>query len=130
MEILLWDKENIERELIEEMLTNVGCEVTSVGDEQDCLSRLRNKQYDLVIFDQALPDLDARGFADELARINPLTPIAMMATLNIEFYEEKYGDSEIDFIITKPFDLAQLRNLVEEALVFRRKLKEAGPSSR
>ena len=44
MEILLWDKENIEREVIEEMLTNVGCEVTSVRDEQDCLSRLRKKQ--------------------------------------------------------------------------------------
>ena len=58
MQILLWDKQSVERELIEEMLINIGCNVTAVRDKQECQSKLKSNNYDLVIFDQGLPDLD------------------------------------------------------------------------
>ena len=123
IEILLWDRHRTERELIREMLTKIGCKVTAVRDEQECLRKFRARKYNLVIFDQGLPDLDVRGFVDDLGEIDELTPVAMMATLDVEFYEEKYGDSNIDFLIVKPFELAQLRNLVEEAMRLRQRLK-------
>ena len=123
IEILLWDRHRTERELIKEMLTKVGCNVTAVRDEHECLRKFGERKYNLVIFDQNLPDLDVRGFVDDLGEIDELTPVAMMATLDVEFYEEKYGDSNIDFLIVKPFELAQLRNLVEEAMNLCQRLK-------
>jgi DNA-binding response OmpR family regulator len=123
IEILLWDRHRTERELIKEMLTKVGCNVTAVRDEYECLRKFGERKYNLVIFDQNLPDLDVRGFVDDLGEIDELTPVAMMATLDVEFYEEKYGDSNIDFLIVKPFELAQLRNLVEEAMNLCQRLK-------
>ena len=123
IEILLWDRHRTERDLIEEMLTKIGCNVTAVRDEHECLRKFRDRKYNLVIFDQDLPDLDVRGFVDDLGEIDELTPVAMMATLDVEFYEEKYGDSNIDFLIVKPFELAQLRNLVEEAMSLCQRLK-------
>ena len=123
IEILLWDRHRTERELIKEMLTKVGCNVTAVRDEQECLRKFSARKYNLVIFDQGLPDLDVRGFVDDLGEIDELTPVAMMATLDVEFYEEKYGYSNIDFLIVKPFELAQLRNLVEEAMNLCQRLK-------
>ena len=123
IEILLWDGHRTERELIREMLTKIGCNVTAVRDEQECLRRFSAHKYNLVIFDQGLPDLDVREFVADLGEIDELTPVAMMATLDIEFYEEKYGDSNIDFLIVKPFELAQLRNLVEEAMSLWQRLK-------
>ena len=122
-EILLWDKHSTERELVEEMLTNLGFRVTAVSDEHDCLREFSSHKYDLVIFDQGLPDLDVRTFLDELAEIDQMTPIAMMATLAVEFYEERFGDSNIDFLIVKPFELVQLRRLVEEAVELAERLK-------
>lgn len=122
-EILLWDKHTTERELVEEMLTNLGFEVTAVSNEHDCLTEFSNRKYDLVIFDQNLPDLDVRKFVDELADIDQMTPIAMMATLAIEFYEKRFGDSNIDFLIVKPFELVQLQKLVEEAVELTERLK-------
>ena len=122
-EILLWDKHSTERELVEEMLTNLGFRVTAVSDEHDCLREFSSHKYDLVIFDQGLPDLDVRRFVDELAEIDQMTPIAMMATLAVEFYEERFGDSNIDFLIVKPFELVQLRRLVEEAVELAERLK-------
>jgi two-component system response regulator (stage 0 sporulation protein F) len=122
-EILLWDKNSTERELVEEMLTNLGFNVTAVSDERDCLREFSSRKYDLVIFDQGLPDLDVRRFVDELAEIDQMTPIAMMATLAVEFYQERFGDSNIDFLIVKPFELVQLRRLVEEAVELAERLK-------
>ena len=123
IEILLWDRHRTERDLIEEMLTKIGCNVAAVRDEHECLRKFRDRKYNLVIFDQDLPDLDVRGFVGDLGEIDELTPVAMMATLDVEFYEEKYGDSNIDFLIVKPFELAQLRNLVEEAMSLCQRLK-------
>ena len=123
IDILLWDKHRTERELIKEMLTEIGCNVTAVRDEHECLRKFREGKYNLVIFDQALPDLDVRGFVGDLGEIDELTPVAMMATLDVEFYEQKYGDSNIDFLILKPFELVQLRNLVKEAMTLWQKLK-------
>jgi DNA-binding response OmpR family regulator len=120
---LLWDKHRTERELIKEMLTEIGCNVTAVRDEHECLRKFREGKYNLVIFDQALPDLDVRGFVGDLGEIDELTPVAMMATLDVEFYEQKYGDSNIDFLILKPFELVQLRNLVKEAMTLWQRLK-------
>ena len=122
-EILLWDKHPTERELVEEMLTNLGFRVTAVSDEHDCLREFSSHKYDLVIFDQGLPDLDVRRFVNELAEIDQMIPIAMMATLAVEFYEERFGDSNIDFLIVKPFELIQLRRLVEEAVELAERLK-------
>jgi DNA-binding response OmpR family regulator len=123
IDILLWDKHRTERELIKEMLTEIGCNVTAVRDEHECLRKFREGKYNLVIFDQALPDLDVRGFVGDLGEIDELTPVAMMATLDVEFYEQKYGDSNIDFLILKPFELVQLRNLVKEAMALWQRLK-------
>jgi DNA-binding response OmpR family regulator len=123
IDILLWDKHRTERELIKEMLTEIGCNVTAVRDEHECLRKFRDGKYNLVIFDQALPDLDVRGFVGDLGEIDELTPVAMMATLDVEFYQQKYGDSNIDFLILKPFELVQLRNLVKEAMTLWQRLK-------
>jgi DNA-binding NtrC family response regulator len=122
-EILLWDKHTTERELVEEMLTTLGFKVTAVRNEHDCLTEFSNRKYDLVIFDQSLPELDVRDFVDELAKIDQMTPIAMMATLAIEFYEKRFGDSNIDFLLVKPFDLVQLQKLVKEAVELAERLK-------
>jgi DNA-binding response OmpR family regulator len=123
IEILLWDKHRTEREVVNEMLTKIGCDVTAVRDEHECLREFRDRKYNLVIFDQDLPTFDVRGFVDDLGEIDELTPVAMMVTLDVEFYQEKYGDSNIDFLIVKPFDLGQLRNLVEEAMRLCQRLK-------
>lgn len=122
-EILLWDDKRLERELIEEMLFKIGCNVASVNDEVECLRRFGNKRYNLLIFDQGVPYLDVKGFLDKLAEIDPFTPIAMMATLSIQFYEQKYGDANIDFLIFKPFEYVQLQKLVEEAVELSRRLR-------
>lgn len=126
IEILLWDKHRIEREVIKEMLAKIGCHVTAVREEDECLTKFREGKYDLVIFDQGLPELDVSQFLDDLADIDQLTPVAMLATLDFEYYEARYGNSNIDFIIVKPFEFIQLQELVKEATELGGRVKGSG----
>ena len=126
IEILLWDQHRTEREVIKEMLAKLGCHVTAVREEDECLTKFRGGKYDLVIFDQGLPDLDINEFLDDLAEIDQLTPVAMLATLDFEYYETRYGDSNIDFIIVKPFEFIQLQELVKEATELGERVKGSG----
>ena len=128
IEILLWDKHRSEREVIKEMLAKMGYHVTAVGEEDDCLAKFREGKYELVIFDQGLPELDINRFLDDLADIDQLTPVAMMATLDFEYYETRYGHSNIDFIIVKPFEFIQLQELVRQATALGTRVKGSGKS--
>lgn len=126
IEILLWDQHRTEREVIKEMLVKLGCQVTAVREEDECLTKFRQGKYDLVIFDQGLPELDVNEFLADLADIDQLTPVAMLATLDFEYYETRYGDSNIDFIIVKPFEFIQLQELVKEAAELGERVKGSG----
>ena len=122
---MLWDKDRTERELIKEMLAEMGCSVIAVRGEDECLIKFGERKFDLVIFDQGLPDLDIHEFLEELAVIDQLTPVAMMVTLDFEYYERRYGGSNIDFIIVKPFEFIQLQKLVDAATELGEKVKES-----
>lgn len=123
IKILLLDNHNVERELIREILTSIGCLVTASSNEQESVRLFNKEKYDLVILDQNTLESDVDIFVAKLSEIDPLTPIAMMVTIDTSFYVDKYRESNIDFLISKPFGYSQLANLVKEAIELSQKLK-------
>ncbi len=129
IEVLLVDNHRVERELIGEILRNMGCRVTLGTNDQECVSLFNRKKYDLIIFDHNTVESNFNNFVTKLAEIAPLTPTAMMVTIDPELYVEKYGELNIDFLVSKPFGYRELQNLVREALALSYKLKESNPTS-
>ena len=125
--ILLLDNVTIERELITEILVHIGCSVTAVTDRQECIHEFKRSRYDLVLFDQYTLGVDLTAFIERLDEINQLTPIAMMGTVYNEGYADRFTDSTIDFILTKPFGYDQLSKLVEETIEFSKRLMKTKP---
>src|ERR1700756_5065595 len=56
--ILLVDDDDGVRALIERLLEMRGYSVTSVGLAQECLKRLSESTFDLILLDHVLPDMD------------------------------------------------------------------------
>jgi len=121
--VLLFDYQITEMEMIKHILVRLGCNVTLVDIEEDCYEKIHNRPYHLVIFDHSIPALDITDFVSHIERIDLLLPIAMMVTLSIAFYEKKYSCSGIDFLIFKPFGLAEMVELIDatKALYQRRR---------
>jgi len=125
MEVLLFDCRSDQLMLLEEILTRIGCKVSAVMRESECLAKLMSGPYDLVIFDHAIPGLDVTAFVTQVEAIDCCMPVAMMVTLPSRFYEDKYGCSGIDFLIFKPFGYKEVLWLVSEAFQYSLKLRKA-----
>jgi DNA-binding NtrC family response regulator len=125
MEILLFDSRNDQLAMMEEILTRIDCNVSSVMKEYECFAKLISGKYDLVIFDHGIPGLDVIDFVTQVETIDRSICVAMMVTLPSRFYEEKYGCSGIDFLLFKPFGYNEITSLVKEAVQYSLKLRKA-----
>ena len=125
MEVLLFDHRVDQSLMIEEMLKEMGCKVSLVMIEYDCVAKLINGSYDLLLFDHSIPGLDVPRFVNQLEIIDRSMSVAMMVTLPSRFYEDKYGCSGIDYLIFKPFGYNELLLLAREAFQYSKKLKKA-----
>jgi len=125
MEVLLFDHRVDQSLMVEEMLKEMGCKVSLVMIEYDCVAKLINGSYDLLLFDHSIPGLDVPRFVNQLEIIDRSMSVAMMVTLPSRFYEDKYGCSGIDYLIFMPFGYNELLLLVREAFQYSKKLKKA-----
>ena len=125
MEVLLFDSKTDELIMMEEMLTRIGCKVSLVIREHECIAKLMKSRFDLVIFDHDIPELDVTSFVTQVETIDRCMSVAMMVTLPSRFYEDKYGCSVIDFLIFKPFGYNEILLLAREAFQYSLKLRKA-----
>ncbi len=94
------------------------------------LEMIRQAQvpYDLVITDYKMPDLSGVDLAQAVRNISPHTQIVVMTAYGTEQLRETVADLGIEGYISKPFSMAQIREIVKQVLgqtVYR----DAHPSS-
>ena len=125
MDVLLFDSQSDQLVMMKEILNRIGCRVSLVMNEYECIAKLMHKKHDLVIFDHGIPGLDVTSFVAQLETIDRCMSVAMMVTLPSKFYEEKYGCSGVDFLIFKPFGYHEILLLVREAFQYSLRLRKA-----
>ena len=93
-------------ELIREVLQGVGYEVETASNGQRGLQRFDNADFDLVVTDMILPDMDGKAVVRHVrSSTRPCTPI-----IGISGTPWLLSDAECDAVLPKPFPL---RSLIE-----------------
>lgn len=116
--ILVVDDEMPLAGLIAEILSAEGHRVDTAPNGLAALARVEQNEYDLILSDLRMPELDGPGFYRELERRRPdlLARIAFVTgsaqTGNMEEFLEKTGVP----ILYKPFRMEQLTKLTSELL--------------
>lgn len=113
--ILVVEDDNNIQELIVEFLSSQGYEVDSANDGVIGVQKFKKKEYDLVILDVMMPNLDGYGVCS-MIRQNSKVPIIFLTALNTEENQVKGFDLECDDYITKPFSFNLLIKRVEAIL--------------
>ena len=117
MEILVIDDEIEICRFISRYLTSKGYSIESAlsGEEGWVKLSQSQKNFDLIITDIKMPDLDGLSLLKRLRDHDNLTPVIFM-TGHIEF-QEAADDSGLDFcgMILKPFELKQLIDEIEKS---------------
>lgn len=113
---LIVDDEPDILELIEITLGRMSIETDSAGNVTQALERLAGREYDLCLTDMRLPDGDGIDLVRTIVNEYPRTPVAMFtAHGNMDTAIEALKAGAFDFV-SKPVDLQDLRNLVDQAL--------------
>lgn len=118
--VLVVDDESDIRELLQEILSEEGYEVTTAADAAQARAARRSQSFDLTLLDIWMPDTDGISLLKEWAGSGALEPVVMMSghgTVDTAVEATRLG--ALDFI-EKPVSLAKLLRTVEKALEGRR----------
>ncbi len=105
--LLIVDDEEKIRTLISKYAVFEGYEVTEAPDGMSAMEILRNKDFDLIILDIMMPDIDGFTVCREL-RKKSSTPVIMLSARGEE-YDKLHGfEVGVDDYVVKPFSPKEL----------------------
>lgn len=113
--ILVVEDDSSIQELIVEFLSSEGYSVDYANDGLEGIQKFKQGNYDLVILDVMMPNLDGYSVC-KMIRKSSNVPIIFLTALNDETDQVKGFDLECDDYITKPFSFNLLIKRVEAIL--------------
>lgn len=133
--ILITDDEGSIRRTLKEILQHEKYEVDEAADGLDCLAKLKQTRYDVLLLDIKMPKMDGMETLERIQELAPDTPVIMISGHGtIDTAVEAVKKGAFDFI-SKPPDLNRLlitirnaldkSNLVVEAKVLRQKVAKS-----
>ena len=112
MKILLLEDDVILQEIIEEYLIEQGYTVESYFDGEKALDAIGNHQYDLLLLDVNVPNIDGFEILSYLRDIGNTTPAIYITSLaSIDDLKKGFALGADDYL-RKPFDLEELNTRI------------------
>lgn len=114
--ILIVDDEAAIRRALRDILEFEKYEVVEAVNGTDCLVKLKQAKFDLIVLDIKMPQMDGLDALDRIAILMPETPVIMISGhADIDTAVEAVKKGAFDFI-SKPLDLNRLLITLRNAL--------------
>jgi DNA-binding NtrC family response regulator len=114
--ILLAEDDLAVRSFVSRALEQRGHEVTAVNDGSQALAALENDDFDLLITDIVMPEMDGIALSIEVSSRHPDVPILMMTGFSAERQRAHEMNEFTHPVITKPFSLNDICAAAERCL--------------
>jgi signal transduction histidine kinase/DNA-binding response OmpR family regulator len=114
--ILLIDDDESVLRAVEAMLRSEGHAVTKCLGGRQGLARFEEGNYDLVITDLGMPELNGWEVAAKVKDASPDMPVVLLTGWGAEITAERISQLGIDGIVQKPCRLNVLRQTIDEVL--------------
>jgi CheY-like chemotaxis protein len=123
--LLVIEDDPIQRSSIIELIGNGDVETIAVGTAQEALGELKNKQYDCVVLDLGLPDMDGFQLMERIKSDVGDVPIIIYTGKDLSQKEETELRRLAETIIVK--DVRSLDRLLDETALFLHRVEENLP---
>ncbi len=111
--LVIDDMEDI-RSLLKGFFTNGGHTVKSAEDGNRAIELIKIEAFDIVLCDLVMPDISGYEVIEVINRIEKRPKIGLMTGWSERIETEDHNDLNVDFIIKKPFKLAELTKHINE----------------
>ena len=126
--ILVVDDEEMIRKLIRKYAEFDGHTVTEAVDGMDAVSKFKEGNFDIIIMDIMMPELDGFSACREIRKTSDV-PIIMLSARGEEYDKINGFEIGIDDYVVKPFSPKELMLRVD-AIMKRAKEKEKAPENK
>jgi signal transduction histidine kinase len=113
--VLVIDDDEVFRSVLADTLLESGCHVDQAGSGSEGLSLFAEGEYDLVITDLGMEHMSGWDVAQKVKERSAGTPVALISGWGSQIDEATARAKGVDFIVSKPFRLDQLRGIVRKA---------------
>lgn len=113
--ILVVDDQPMICDAVKMMLDVDGHEVKAAFSGAEALAALQREEFDLVITDYEMPNMKGDELAAAIKARSPAQPVLMITAYAEMLQALPNALSDIDFILSKPFRLENLREVVAKA---------------
>ena len=131
LRLLITDDVDINREILQDMLTVAGAEVLSADSGAQAIARLREAGpagIDLVLMDVQMPDMDGYETTRRLHQLAPQLPVVALTAHALAEERQRCLAAGMVAHISKPIDQAELiRTLLNLTAEMPRRSEQAGP---
>lgn len=114
--ILVIDDEPDMCDLMEEALSSVGYDVSTVEDGATAVELAKGEAFDLAITDQRMPGMSGIDTLSRLKQIDPDLPVIVLASYVSDEAARRLREDGAARIVDKPVSLADLLRAVEVAI--------------
>jgi DNA-binding response OmpR family regulator len=116
--ILLVEDEDLVVEVSKEMLTRLGYQtlVAKTGKEAIRISKNADENFDLVLLDMKLPDIDGKEIFSAIKAVRPEVNVIIFSGYSIDGSVREILDAGADGFIQKPFSFQTLSTKLREVL--------------
>jgi CheY-like chemotaxis protein len=108
--ILIADDEEHILEVMVDILEMAGHEVVGVTDGEEALKKLRERKFDVALFDVMMPKLDGYHAAQQVHGLPDKPKMVIVTSRNYDGDKNALQAAGVDAFLSKPF---QNRDLVE-----------------
>jgi len=116
LRILVVEDEPLVRELLGVYLKEEQHEYVTAVNGRDGLEKFREGEFDIVLTDRAMPEMNGDALAAEIKRIKPSQPIILLTGFGDLMASSGEKPTGVDLVVGKPFTLGTLRNAIAKVV--------------
>ncbi len=116
LQILLVDDEQPVRRVISELLTADGHSIMSTAEPTEALALLTVEDFDVLITDNAMPDMNGIQLAAQVKELKPGVPVIMLTGFAGLMDEDADRPPHVDVVANKPPNLQRLRAALNQVV--------------
>ncbi len=114
--ILVVDDDEILLPMLVETLSTLGYQTQGASNGEEALKKIEGVEFDLVITDIRMPQMDGISFLRTLKEKKPKLPVIMITGFSLAYTQQRATQEGADGYLVKPFKIEKIEELVKNLL--------------
>jgi len=110
--ILVAEDDTANQTLFEVLLKKTGCQFTIVSDGKEAVDKIQAENFDLVLMDMQMPNMNGIEATKVIRRAGIKVPIIAVTAFAMIGDSKKFIDSGCDGYLSKPIDIKELNEII------------------